>query len=83
MNLKSPSVKIDDHAGGIFLGLGGKVDFDLGEDTLHFFMCSPECGRRAEGPYLTESVEDEKGGGVPSYLGTATQKQREDEKKKG
>lgn len=46
------------------------MGFNLGEYAVNILLGILECGRRAEDFDLTESIEDEKSGGVPFFLGT-------------
>ncbi len=55
------------------------MGFDLGEYTVDIFLCGFECGERTEDFNLTESVEDEKSGRVPFFMGSTSWKEKEDE----
>jgi len=58
------------------------MGFDLGEYAVDIFLSRLECGRRAEDFDLTESIEDEKSGSVPFFLGGTSWKEKEDEQER-
>jgi hypothetical protein len=53
------------------------MGFNLGEYAVNLLLCILECGRRAEDFDFTESVEDEKSGGVPFFPDTTAGKEKE------